>query len=200
MRIKTISLALLVMGLQYQASAGEPEEAAQFTVRQEAPTIGSNVRRDIVKSENIPLNRQYAQLTAEQKAAVKSDYEKMSDTDEPPFPADGLLPVYKYLSIAHEKNSMQNSGKMTLYVTVDKDGKPQAVSVHESPDQTLTKVAAYALMEQKFKPALCNGTPCSMQFAFHAELLPMNMNKTTQDMRQAFSGPAPKGNVVIPGQ
>ena len=49
------------------------------------------------------------------------------------------------------------------------DEAKTAVSVFESPDPEITRVAASVLMLFKHKPAVCAGT-CAMQFAFEVNL------------------------------
>jgi hypothetical protein len=171
MRKLLIGTSALMLCFQLSATASDEVPTAQFAVRQESASLGSNVRQDIVKSEVLPLDKQYADLTVEQKKSLKSEYEKMSDADEPPYPTNGLLPVFKSPAQAHEKSGLKNSGKIVLYIPVDSQGNPKSVSASESPDPDLTKVTAIALMTQKYKPAVCNGTPCAMEFPFRAKLL-----------------------------
>ena len=53
-----------------------------------------------------------------------------------------------------------------MFVEIDSQGKPVSVSVYQSPDPKMTQVVGTILMLQSYKPALCNGEPCSMQFPF----------------------------------
>ena len=50
------------------------------------------------------------------------------------------------------------------------DEAKTAVSVFESPDPEITRVAASVLMLSKFKPAVCAGRPCAMQFPLEVNL------------------------------
>lgn len=174
MRIITIGLAMVMIGSQWQAAAAESTEQQQYTVRQSEPSVGSTLRRDIIKAGTVPLDKRYSELTTEQKNVVKSAYESMKDTDEPPFPANGLMPILKSLRAAHEQFGLKYKGELTMYVQVDSQGKATGVSVVKSPDPEITKVMAYALMTQPYKPAVCNGTPCAMQYPFNAELIGPN--------------------------
>ena len=53
-----------------------------------------------------------------------------------------------------------------MFVTVDSQGRAKSVSVLQSPDPKMTQYAAGVLMLETYKPALCDGTPCTMQFPF----------------------------------
>ena len=58
------------------------------------------------------------------------------------------------------------AGDLYLVAEVDANGEAQSVTAYGSPDPDMTKFAASALLLQKFKPALCTGTPCAQKFPF----------------------------------
>jgi hypothetical protein len=171
MRIAALGFFVVMSMIAWNVAAAEVTEEQQFTVKQSAPMLGSNLHRDIIKAGVIPINKRYDELTAEQKDVLKSSYESMKSGDEPPFPAKGLMPILKAVRDIHEKTELQFKGPLTLYVDIDSEGKPKSVSVVQSPDKQITQVAALALMEQTYKPAVCNGAPCAMQYPFHVELI-----------------------------
>jgi hypothetical protein len=142
-----------------------------YTVKQSSPSLGSTLKRPIVVAGDIPLDKHYSELTTEQKNELRSIYEKMGDNDEPPFPADGLMPLYKALAHAHENLELMYKGPVTMYVQVDSTGKAGALYLVEAPDPQIGQAVANILADQKFKPALCSGAPCSMRYVFHAELV-----------------------------
>src|SRR5436853_287091 len=55
---------------------------------------GSILKKDIRWDSPIPLNKTYGELTDEQKAALHKMYEKLGPNDEPPFPAEGMKPIF----------------------------------------------------------------------------------------------------------
>lgn len=171
MRIAALGFSFVMSLSVGNVSATETAEAQQYTIKQSEPSLGSNFRRDIIKAGAIPPNKHYGDLTAEEKEVLKSPYEKMQTNDEPPYPANGLMPILNAVRDIHEKTELQFKGPLTLYVDVDSEGKPKSVSVVQSPDKQITQVAALALMKQTYKPAVCNGTPCAMQYPFHVELI-----------------------------
>ena len=143
----------------------------QYVVKQSTPSSGSNLRRPIILGGSIPLNKHYSELTQEQKNALNSIYEKMDAGDEPPFPANGLMPILRALGDAHEKMQYLYKGPITMWVQVDSQGNAGALYLVEAPDPQIGQTVANIMATQKFKPALCHGTPCSMKYVFHAELV-----------------------------
>jgi hypothetical protein len=112
----------------------------------------------------LPVAAGYEQLTAEQKAIVRADYENLPAGDEPPYPVGGLAGIRKELSKAQDK--MKSDGPVTLLVTVDASGTPKSVAVYESPDINATKVTTFAVMNAKYKPGKCGGVACRMDYRF----------------------------------
>lgn len=139
----------------------------QHSLRQDDPSTGTNIKRAIVMGGIVPYDKRYAELTPEQQAAVKALYEQLGPNDEPPFPVDGLAPIYKAVAAAQQK--LQVTGGLTMAVQVDPQGDATSVEVLRSPDPRMVQFVAAVLMLQKYKPALCNGSPCTMQFPFRME-------------------------------
>lgn len=171
MKAASIASALFMAGTLFSLSCDALAGEEPYTVKQSTPSEGSRIRKPIVVAGNIPLDKRYADLTSAQKDILKSVYEKMGDGDEPPFPEKGLMPLYKALANAHESLQLQFKGPVTMYVEVDSHGNPGALQLIEAPDQQIGQAVANIMAEQKFKPALCNGTPCRMKYVFHAELV-----------------------------
>jgi len=185
MRILHLSLISILLAASLPAAATETDQR-QYTVKQTEPSVGSNIRREIIRAGTVPLDKRYADLTPEQKASVKSAYESMKADDEPPFPANGLMPILKVVRNAHEQANLKFKGPLTLYVQVDSSGKATDVSVVQSPDADIARSAAYALMVQPYKPAVCSGQPCAMQYPFHVDLV----GPEQQEMTTASGNPA----------
>lgn len=121
-----------------------------YSLKQDEPATGSNIRREDVHAW-LPMDKRYEELTPEQQAAVKAQYEHMGPLDEPPFPVDGLRPIFKAVNAAEQK--LRVTGPLSVFVDVDSDGKPLAVSVYRSPDPRMTQAVATILMLQTYKPA-----------------------------------------------
>jgi hypothetical protein len=155
-----IVLALLAAALA-GAAAAQPAPA-EFTIRQSDPPTGSNIRTTMARASSIPINKRYDELTPEQKQALAAEYESIAPGDEPPFPADGLAPLYGAIAQAEQKLMAQ--GPMLLIATVGADGSVTQVKALASPSAEMTKFASAVLLLTKFKPARCNGAPCRMDY------------------------------------
>ena len=58
-----------------------------------------------------------------------------------------------------------------MAVTVGPDGRAIKVEDFGSVENTdMTEVTQKALLSTKYKPAVCNGSPCTMQFRFTQKL------------------------------
>jgi hypothetical protein len=137
--------------------------APEYSVRGDAHT-GSAIRSKLVSGGNLPVNKRYDELTADDKELVNQWYESIGPGDEPPFPAQGLKPVYTAMARLH--GELQAKGQLILIATVDARGDVTQVKAVGNPDPELTKFAATVLALTNFKPALCKGVPCKMDFPF----------------------------------
>ncbi|HXA48418.1 MAG TPA: energy transducer TonB [Burkholderiaceae bacterium] len=171
MRIVTLGVALIILGSAGQASAGDSAEPVQYVIKQSEPSTGSNIKRPIIKAGTISINKRYADLTPAEKAILRSEFAQMKESDEPPFPAKGLMPVLNELRKVHEQTGLENKGAVAVNVQVDSQGNPTSVSIIDSPSPDISQVASVALMAQTYKPALCGGTSCAMEYHFRAELI-----------------------------
>jgi hypothetical protein len=169
-RLLSTAVAAALIGNLSAAWAGDTAEVKQYSIKQSEPNTGSTVRQTIIKAGPVPLSKTYAELSDEEKQALKAGYEKMGATDEPPFPAKGLMPILSLVRKAHEGSALKYQGPLALKVMVGVDGKPIGYKVEETPSADLANVAAAALMQQFYKPAHCNGAPCQMMYSFSVEL------------------------------
>lgn len=160
-RSKQWALAAVMAACCTAAAAQEDAPEAVYRIKDETH-LGSNIPRTIVTSSIVPINLRYAQLSDQHKAALRSQYEAMAPDDEPPFPADGLKPLYDALWRVHHKLLVR--GELSLIATVMPDGSVSQVQALRSPDPELTRGAAALLMATPFKPAVCHGQPCRMDF------------------------------------
>ena len=134
-----------------------------FSMKEDSPATGSNIRRERVSGGSLPYDKAYGELTPAQQAIFKSRFMEMGDGDEPPFPLDGLGPLYSAISKVNQA-VRGGFGRLEMDVYVDDTGAPTKVDVIQSPDDRLAKHAATIAMLTKFKPALCKGKPCAMGF------------------------------------
>ncbi|HUR88098.1 MAG TPA: hypothetical protein VMZ74_03335 [Ramlibacter sp.] len=137
--------------------------APQYTVNEEPPT-GSAIRRTITSPAQVPINKRYDELTLEEKQSLNQNYESMGPGDEPPFPAYGLKPIYTAVGRVQQKLLVK--GDLLLFATVDQEGNVTQIRAVGDPDPEMTRVVASILTLTKFKPALCKGVPCKMDYPF----------------------------------
>ena len=161
--------ALLAASVALPAVAAGTDAAAEperYQLLEEHPLTGSLIKRELLSSP-LPFNKRYDELNSEQKGRLRAEYDHMPDADEPPFPVNGLGALYRKLAAAQDR--LQVKGPLLMHVQVDAKGVAQSVSVIESPDSDMTKVAAGVLMLESYKPGLCAGQPCAMAFPVRME-------------------------------
>jgi hypothetical protein len=138
-------------------------------------TTGTIIKRDLAWSSRIPLNKTYEQFSDAEKAEFNALYESMPPGDEPPFPAEGMRPVFN--SIKKGQQIVRARGKLNMVVNVDATGKAVDVldlgGVGGANALEMTRFAGSVLLMTKFKPAVCAGKPCKSQFPF---ILDLRMN------------------------
>ncbi|RBP50858.1 energy transducer TonB [Arenicella xantha] len=128
---------------------------------------GSRTRPIEVESA-IPFNKSYQALSAEQKAAFRANYGILKETEQPPYPKKGTKDIYKALINANKAIGMP--GKLFLIANVSEQGKVINIAVYNSPDERITNIATAVVGATDFDPAVCDGTPCQMEFPFEFDL------------------------------
>jgi len=167
LRAWALAVAALVVYSEAPAQGTEPE----YAVKADQPRTGSHIRRDAVKGGALPINRTYEQLTPEERAIVRGWYESMPAADEPPFPAEGMKPIHEAIGKAQAK--LRARGELSLIATVGPNGEVSSVNAVGSPNPEMARFAGQVLLLTKFKPAVCGGQPCRMDFplryTFHVD-------------------------------
>lgn len=156
-------VALAFIAIAAASAVASAESVGPFALREDIASV-SAIKDVIAQSSRIPLRKRYADMTQPERDVIRGFYTSMGPTDEPPFPETGLEPVVRALHRAQAKLLVQ--GELYLVVDVDTSGEARSVVAYGSPDPHMTKFAASVLMLQKFKPALCAGTPCAQKFPF----------------------------------
>lgn len=139
------------------------QEAPRYTLTEDMAETGTIIKRKGVKG-SIPLNYGYAQLSEEQKLSVRDQYEGLPAADEPPYPVKGPEPFLREVYAA--QRILQVRGKLVLAVQVNSKGECKEVAIFESPDDKMANFAAAAAIKQRYKPGLCGGVPCTMDFVY----------------------------------
>lgn len=110
----------------------------------------------------VPLNRTYEQLSPAEKALIRAWYEDMPATDEPPFPRAGLYPVMD--AVRKGQQRVLAEGDLFLVATVNGSGGVDEVKAYGKADPLLVDFVSRVVMQTPFKPAVCGGVPCRMDF------------------------------------
>lgn len=145
----------LATGLAAAQSPGK-----QFELR--VQEVGSHVSGLVGRAPGLPLNRRYAELDLAEQALVRAQYDRMPEGDEPPYPAEGLLPLFMALQTGAGRQPP--AGAMTLVADVDSTGQVRHVDAYGQLDTEFARFAARALAGMPFKPGVCAGRPCNMQY------------------------------------
>jgi len=159
--LSVVCFALGGGGLHFPCAA-QQAPPPQYGIKFDDPPIGSNIRRYAVGPQSIPINRSYAELSSAERAKLHTWWEQIPDGDEPPFPTEGLKPIHDAVRQAQRRFLV--TGELFLIATVEADGKVAGVKAIGSPSPEMTKFAATVLAVTKFKPAVCSGRPCRMDF------------------------------------
>lgn len=131
------------------------------------PRVGSKFRPVEVMSP-IPFDKNYQQLSDEQKEIFRSFYGGLKDSEQPPFPKDGTKTIYEPIIEAHDL--VARGGTLFLIAMINEKGKVENVAVYESPADKITEIATAVLFNTEFDPATCDGSPCKMEFPFEFNL------------------------------
>jgi hypothetical protein len=138
-------------------------------VKEAVPETGTRINRTIASSQRFPLNKKWSELSEEDRAVFRSQYEDMPDTDEPPYPIDGMAPIFRQLSVEAGRAAVY--GVFIIDVTVNPQGKGTKVTLVKYSSVEAAKVVAYVLVHTKYKPAVCHGKPCILYFPFSVKLI-----------------------------
>jgi hypothetical protein len=137
---------------------------SEYRIKEDEPRTGSYIRRDTVRDSPIAINKRYSELSPEERAWLNQQYERIEPGDEPPFPREGLKPIFA--AIGKAQAQLFVTGDLELVATVNAAGDVTEVTVIGSPSPEMTKFVASVLFETKFKPAICQRQPCRMQYPF----------------------------------
>ncbi len=156
------SVLLLLLGVLANAAFAQQP---QHTIREEAPRVGSSIRRNLAQPVNIPVNLPYERLSPADRLKFHDSYEFIAEGDEPPFPKAGLQALLK--PIAEAQQRLLATGQLLLIASVSPAGEVTTVTARGSPSPEMTKFAAQILLLTPFKPAVCGGAHCAMEFPLH---------------------------------
>jgi hypothetical protein len=145
------------------------ETATQQVLHEASADTGTLLSKGLVWDSIFPLSKPYAQFTPKQKADFLALYESMGPSDEPPFPLEGMKTIFNALKKAQYR--IKARGELNMAVSVDPTGKATKVENYGyTTKKEMAELAGTLLLMTKFKPAVCDGKPCAMQFPFKLKL------------------------------
>lgn len=150
------------------ASAARPASAgARYRLTED--TTGSLLKETRISNISVPPEKSWSELSDLDKERVKASYEPMAKDDEPPYPLHG--PRRLLLASLQVRHHLRLEGLLDLVATIDPEGKVLEIKVYRSPDDEVTPVIAALLASETFKPAVCSGKPCQMEYRLAIDFL-----------------------------
>ncbi len=131
------------------------------------PKPGTKFKQKLYES-NVPFDLRYREMSSTLQARVKDAYGGLKDSETPPFPTEGMQAIYRPLYKANR--ALDDEGDVLAIAMVDAAGKVESVSMYKSPTDNVASMVNYILVNTKFDPATCDGTPCKMEFLFETRL------------------------------
>jgi hypothetical protein len=154
----------LIAGLLYLTPIAA-NDMYMYKLLGEAP-MGSKLRPVEVQSI-IPFNKEYSQLTDQQRRIYRASL-SLADDETPPFPKGGTRTLYKPLIKGHERVS--RGGELTIIASINEKGLTEKVTVYHSPSKQITELVHSVFFATEFDPATCAGEPCKMDYQFEFKL------------------------------
>lgn len=134
----------------------------EFGLNDDDPAFRALAQREAARRAP-PKDANWIALTPDQKQVVRHAYPALDDRDEPPYPLKGMRPFHAEVSALYAKMP-EYEGEGMVYVTVGADGVPTSATTYGVTHQEFGRYLSMVVMMQRFKPALCAGTPCAMIF------------------------------------
>lgn len=150
------------------SSVDAPAGLPRYRLLDERPETGSHIPRPLVRDSVLPFDKAYHELSAAQQAWLKTWYGPMGPRDEPPYPRDGLVAIYR--ALGEGLRQLGDRGELWLTLDIDANGQLQSVAVVKSPSPEFGRYLARRLLELPFKPARCDGRPCPGVFPVQVDL------------------------------
>ena len=120
MRIPDLLSMVMSLCLPFGTVCAQEQHLPRYSLRQDQADTGTNIKRDVVSGSVLPIDKRYSEFTSEEQAYVKSWYERMGPNDEPPFPLDGLRPIYSAMAAAQQK--LLVTGSLSVAVGSEQSG------------------------------------------------------------------------------
>ena len=166
----TAAVAAVLIGSLFchLATADETPTPRKYSLKALDGNFATPYSWKMATNSLIPFDKPYAELSNEEKRLVRSQYESLGELDEPPFPKNGLAPLYR--AVANGQQRRQAEGDLSINVDIDATGQATKAAIYKTPDTALANYVAGVLLKHPYKPAVCDGKPCAMAYPFRITL------------------------------
>jgi hypothetical protein len=137
----------------------------KFYLKDDETHTGSNIK-EVLTTTSFPPDVGWKNMSPQMREQVKAWFPTLEEGDEPPYPEQGIKPVFKLLREAARAYDLYK-GKIIILTTVEADGKASSASCIGDVDDKVRYFTSVAAMSQSYKPARCRGQPCKMVFPYN---------------------------------
>jgi hypothetical protein len=162
-----LALSLFVCSFLSQAQTSTTLPPPIYQLKEDMPAVGSNIKRRATPDYIVPINRRYHELTKEEKIKFNSLFDDLEAGDEPPFPQDGLYDIFRVIRKLRDFDT--SIGDLKISTLINEKGEAELVKVYGVPQGYMMQIITNAMVVIKYKPAMCQGEPCKMEFPLHLE-------------------------------
>ena len=159
-RAAVSTLALVLLPLASGAAVAQDAAAR--------PAYSPHTEEALPPGAAYPTKKKFESLTPAERAGLRALYDGMPESDEPPFPKAGMAPIMG--DVAELAGVARVTGIVSIFVNVDAAGNATGVRVMKAPNIEVAKAISFILVQAKYKPAVCSGAPCAMEFPFRFKL------------------------------
>lgn len=135
-------------------------EEQTFRINKATTNLGTHIPGNLATSTVSGLR--WSELSEGERRSVRADYPALEEGDEPPYPINGMRPVYALIAKAGYIDH-HFAGTVRILVRVGADGKPLSAATIGKLAPELSRYMAGVMMLTTYKPAVCQGKPCEMQ-------------------------------------
>jgi len=154
-------VSVLMLALLPPVAAAAPDAAP-------ATAYSPHPEEELPPGAAYPLKKKFDSLTPAERAGLRALYDGMPESDEPPFPKAGMAPIMG--EVAELAGLAKVTGVVSIFVNVDAAGNATGVRIMKAPNTDIAKSISFILVQAKYKPARCGGSPCAMEFPFRFNL------------------------------
>ncbi len=158
-------LGVLLLSATFNSNALETGDGSLPAAEVAAPTpppVVIPTYTNVAVEGDLPEDKTFDDLTEGQKSALRSEYENLPETDEPPYPFGGIRSITDPIRQTALLSGVD--GHFSAITYVDAKGDVQKLDVLKTPSADATRSIGSIIFKTRFKPAICGGEACAMEF------------------------------------